>query len=103
VDRLGRGADDRHPGVGETLREAERGLAAELADDARDRAGLLLGVDDLEDVLEGQRLEVEAVGRVVVGGDGLGVAVDHDRLEARAILALPGPMSQRHRRRGTQE
>ncbi len=31
----------------------------------------------------GERLEVEAVGGVVVGRDGLGVAVDHHRLEAR--------------------
>ena len=58
-----------------------------------DRTGLLLGVHDLEHVLERQRLEVEPVGGVVVGGDGLGVAVDHDRLEARAALAL----AERHR------
>ena len=38
--------------------------------------------DDLQHVLGGQRLEVEPVGGVVVGGDGLGVAVDHDGLEA---------------------
>ena len=82
VDRLRRGADDRHAGVLEPLREAERRLAAELADDAGDRAGLLLGVHDLEHVLEGQRLEVEPVGGVVVGGDGLGVAVDHHGLVA---------------------
>ena len=82
VDRLGRGADDLHAGVGEALGEAERRLAAELADDAGDRAGLLLRVHDLEHVLERERLEVEPVGGVVVGRDGLGVAVDHDRLVA---------------------
>ena len=38
VDGLGRGADDRHAVVLERLREAERGLAAELDDDAGDRA-----------------------------------------------------------------
>ena len=43
--------------------------------------GLLLG-DDLEHVLERQRLEVQPVGGVVVGRDGLRVAVDHDGLEA---------------------
>jgi hypothetical protein len=37
---------------------------------------------DLEHVLGGERLEVEAVRGVVVGRDGLGVAVDHDGLEA---------------------
>ena len=36
----------------------------------------------LRDVLERQRLEVEAVARVVVGADRLRVAVDHHRLEA---------------------
>jgi hypothetical protein len=58
--------------------ELERRLAAELHDDADG----LLDARDLEHVLERQRLEVEAVGGVVVGGDGLGVAVDHDGLEA---------------------
>ncbi len=42
----------------------------------------LLGLDDVHDVLVGERLEVEPVGGVVVGRHGLGVAVDHDRLEA---------------------
>ena len=60
----------------------ERGLAAELDDDAGDRAGQRLGVDDLQDVLQGERLEVEPVGGVVVGGDGLRVAVDHHGLVA---------------------
>ena len=70
------------PGVLERLGQAERGLAAELHDDAGHRAGLLLGVHDLEHVLERQRLEVEPVGGVVVGGDRLRVAVDHDGLVA---------------------
>ncbi len=37
---------------------------------------------DVEDILEGQRFEVELVRGVVVGGDGLGIGVDHDRLDA---------------------
>ena len=88
VDRARRGADDRHAVVLEPLREAERRLPAELADHARDRAGLLLGVHDLEHVLEGQRLEVEPVGGVVVGRDRLGVAVDHHGLVA-GLAAAP--------------
>ena len=64
------------------LARPERRLAAELDDDPGDRAGLLLGVHHLEDVLEGERLEVEPAARVVVGGDGLGVAVDHHRVVA---------------------
>ena len=39
-------------------------------------------LDDRHHVLERQRLEVEPVGRVVVGRDRLGIAVDHHRLEA---------------------
>ena len=58
--------------------DLERRLAAELHDDA---LGPLVG-DDVGDVLEGERLEVEAVGDVVVGADRLRVAVDHDRLVA---------------------
>ena len=83
VDRLGRGAHDRHAVVLERLREAQRGLSAELDDHARDRSGERLRVDDLQHVLEGERLEVQPVGGVVVRGDGLGVAVDHHGLVAR--------------------
>ena len=43
----------------------------------------VLDVDDVHHVLERERLEVELVGGVVVGGDGFGVAVDHDRLVPR--------------------
>ncbi len=81
VDRLRARADDRDAGVLEPPGEPERGLPAELDDNADDLAGPLLGVHDLEDVLEGERLEVEPVARVVVGRHRLGVAVDHDGLE----------------------
>ena len=57
-------------------------LPAELNDDPGDLAGLLLGVDDLEHVLERQRLEVQPVAGVVVGRHRLRVAVDHHRLES---------------------
>ena len=67
------------PGPLERHRELERRLAPELDDHAQRP----LPLDDVEDVLEGQRLEVEAVGGVVVGGHRLGVAVDHDGLDAR--------------------
>ena len=59
--------------------ELQRRLAAELDDDALG----LLDLDDAEHVLERQRLEVQAVGGVVVGRDRLGVAVDHHRVAAR--------------------
>ena len=85
VDLVGGGADDRHPGGLERQGQLERGLAAELDDDSL----RLLHMHDLEHVLQGQRLEIEAVGAVVVGGDGLGIAVDHDGL----VAVLP----ERHR------
>ncbi|CAM5561414.1 hypothetical protein SBADM41S_01616 [Streptomyces badius] len=87
VDRLRGGADDGNAVVLERLGEAEGGLAAELHDDTGDRARQRFGVHDLQDVLQGERLEVEPVGGVVVGGDGLRVAVDHDGLEARFLRA----------------
>ena len=85
VDGLGRRAQHGDAGVLEPLRQAQRRLPAERADDPGHRAGRALGLDHLEDVLEGQRLEVEPVGGVVVGGDGLGVAVDHHRLVAGVL------------------
>ncbi len=78
VDGVRAGADDRHAGLFEGAAELQRGLAAVLDDHALG----LLDADDLKDVLEGHRLEVQAVGGVIVGGDGFRVAVDHDGLVA---------------------
>ena len=88
VDRLGTRPQDRHPGLGQPGGQRQRCLATELDDDTGHGAGRQLGLVDLDDVLEGQRLEVEPIGDVVVGGDGLRVAVDHDGLVA---------IGQRHR------
>ena len=96
VDRLRRGADDRHAGRLEPPGQAERGLPAELHDDADHArpagraARAVLGVADLEHVLERERLEVEPVGGVVVGRHGLRVAVDHHGLVA-GRRAAPSP------------
>ncbi len=77
VDGIGRRAQDRHAGLAQGHGQLEGRLAAEL-DDHPERPFVL---DDVEDVLEGEGLEVEAIGRVVVGGDRLRVAVDHDGLD----------------------
>src|SRR4029079_985554 len=76
-------------------RELERRLSAELDDHAVQRSVGLFGADDLQYVLGGQWLEIGTVGGVVVGRDGLRVAVDHDRLvagvgerEARVATAI---------------
>ncbi len=58
--------------------ELQRGLPAER----NDHPIGALGREDVQHVLGGERFEVEPVGRVVVGRHGLGVAVDHHRLEA---------------------
>ena len=78
VDRLGRGAEDPHALALEPARQPERRLPAEL----HDHADRLLDVHDLEHVLERERLEVERVGDVEVGGDRLRVRVDHHRAVA---------------------
>ena len=76
VDRIGRCADDQLDG--DQPGQLQRCLSAERHDDGFG----LFGGDDVEDVLLRQRFEVQAIGRVVIGRHGLGIAVDHDRLEA---------------------
>ena len=79
IDGVGRRAQDGHAGLAQRHRQLERRLSAELDDDAE----RLLLLHDVEDVFQGQRLEVQTVGGVVVGRDRLGVAVDHDRFHAQ--------------------
>ena len=77
VDRVGRRAENLHARRLELPRQLERRLPAEL----HDHAFGLFALNDLQHVLERQRLEVQLVRGVEVGRDGLGVRVDHDRLE----------------------
>ena len=95
VDRGDGRAQQRHPGVGQAVGELQRRLAAELDDHA-------LGLLDLahaEHVGQGERLEVEAVARVVIGRDRLGVAVHHHRVAvpSRARSSRRGRSSSRTR------
>src|ERR1022692_2834189 len=78
IDAIGCGADNRSARGGNCTRELQRRLAAELHDHA---LGLFF-LDDLHDVFERQRFEIQAIGGVVVGRHGFRIAVDHDRLEA---------------------
>ena len=78
VDGIGLGAHNVHAALLEHARQLKRSLAAERHHDAVGS----LNIDNVHDVLVGERLKVQAVGRVVVGRDGLGIAVDHDGLEA---------------------
>ena len=85
VDRIRRSAEDRHAGVFQCMREFERRLAAELNDDAMQRAVLSLGIDDFENVFAGQRLKIKTIGRVVIRRDGFRIAIDHDGLIASVM------------------
>ena len=49
---------------------------------------LLLAPDDLEHVLDRQRLEIEPVRRVRVGRHRLRVAIDHDDFEPGALCPI---------------
>ena len=78
VDGVGLGAHNVHAALLEHARQFKRGLAAKRHHDAVGS----LNVDDIHDVLVGERLKVQAIRGVVVGRDGFGVAIDHDGLEA---------------------
>ena len=78
VDIVGRCAQNWDASGFEGARQFQRRLAAELHDNPGQRARLHLLVKDLEHVFGGQRLEIQAVGRVVIGRHGFRVAVDHD-------------------------
>ncbi len=72
------------PGGLERVRELQRRLAAEAHDHAGERLAVATErVADVAHALDGERLEEQPVAGVVVGRDGLGVAVDHHGLEAR--------------------
>src|SRR5262245_58894336 len=57
VDRIRRGAEDRHARIAQRHRQLERRLTTEL----HDHAEWPLALDDVEDVLQGQGLEVEPI------------------------------------------
>ena len=80
-DRLRRSADDWHAVAFEIGGEVQRRLAAKLHDHAE---GFFL-VANVERVFERQRFEEQLVGSIVVGGNRLGVRVDHDRLVAELL------------------
>ena len=79
VDLIGGGAEDRHARVVERPRQVDRRLPAELDDDPL-RA---LSLDHRQHVFQRQRLEVQLVRRVKVGGNRLRIVIDDDRLVPR--------------------
>ena len=79
VDRVGRRAQDAHPCLLQAARQAERRLTAEL----HHHAERFLQRHDLEHILQRQRLEIEGVGDVEVGGHRLRIRVHHHRAVAQ--------------------
>ena len=84
VNRLGARAHNGHARFLQRMRELQRRLAAERHHDA---VGLL-DIDDVHNVFVGERLEIQAVARVVVGGHGFGVAVHHDGFVAGLVQRI---------------
>ena len=80
------GAEELHAARCEVEAEAQRGLPAEAGEYAR----RLFAFEYRHRVVDGQRLEVERVGYVVVGADRLGVDVHHYRADAAAAQRLYG-------------
>ena len=78
VDALGAGPQDRNACRLQGSREVQWGLTAELDDHAQG----LHSFDHVENILDRERLEEQAVRGVIVGADGLRVGVDHHYLVA---------------------
>ena len=90
IDGVRRGAQNWHTGSGKRCGKLKRRLAAELNDHALHRAARVLLGDDLEHILYSERLKIKPVGGIVIGRDGLRIAVDHDRLVARCCQREAG-------------
>src|SRR5690606_20908778 len=76
VNRIRAGTDNRHASGLQCACQFQRRLATVL----HDHTLRLFLVDDFQHVLERYRLEVQAIGGVVIGGHGFRVTVDHDGL-----------------------
>src|SRR5690554_4682264 len=74
VNSIRAGADNGHTSSFQATGQFQRGLATVLHNDAL----RFFDVDDFQHVFQGDRLEVQPVGGIVVGRHGLRVAVDHD-------------------------
>ena len=66
-------------------------IMTSLASDTEDDPLRVFHPIDVHDGLEGDLVEVEPVAHVVVGGDGLGVVVEHDGLLAEGAQLADAP------------
>ena len=78
LDAFGLCAQNWYACILQSTRQVQRRLTSELDEHA---LGFLL-VADVEHVFEGERLEVELVTSVVIGGNRLRIRVDHDCLKS---------------------
>ena len=86
LGQVDRGRAGTHHQLGRYYRRKfERCLAAQRHYYPGQVPGGGLDVQDVLHVFGSDRLEIEPVARVVVGRDGLGVAIDHDRLETGVV------------------
>ncbi len=76
VDGVGRCSQDRRPGGLQAPGQVERGLPAELDDDAHG----LFRFQDVQHIFQGHGLEKELVRGVIVGAHRFRVGIDHDAL-----------------------
>ena len=76
VDGLGAGTNNRYASFFQGASQFQRRLPTVLHDHALG----LLDADDFQHIFQSHRLEIQAVGGIVVSGDGFRVAVDHDGL-----------------------
>src|SRR5918993_2441901 len=83
---VGRSSEDPRSRLFQLVRELQGALATELQDDTF----WLLAPDDLEHMFGRERFEVQAGRRIVIGGDGLGIGVDHDRVVAALCEGVTG-------------
>ena len=77
IDGVRRSPDDFDPGFGQFICNVKRSLSPELHNDTF----RLLFFVNAQHILYCKRLKVEFIGRVIVGGYGLGIAVDHNGLK----------------------
>ena len=84
VNAVGRGTQDGDAVLVQIFGQRDGCLAAESDHDAHG----LLDLDDPHDIFRGQRLKVQSVRRVIVGGNRFRVVVDDDHVIAQLLQSL---------------
>ena len=72
------------------LAQFQRGLAAKLHNDTGQFPGLHFALQKFQHVFLRQRLEIQPVGSVVIGRDGLGITIDHNAFDLGVFQGKSG-------------